>query len=154
MMNSINAFLVSQKPDRAQQFIISVFAEWAEREFLKKPDKFNKAESSIRYLQALQESLNSNLSHRQMEANRRKNLRDMELPSERTEEKKQEVVTYMETLTPIEAELFLAETTALWCQSIPESERSLIPITPRDGSDKAFADAVHEWFVRYFELWS
>ncbi len=149
----INLLLVSQHPNRSQQFIISVFALWAEREYKKHSGKFDKIDACGRYLKALSHSLNTRLLLQSSQAHSRTKQKLLNVSQVTFTKKKHEIVSLMEGMSPDDAVAFLADITATWCFSMPENFIPLMPITPRDRSDKSFADAIDEWFVKYFDMW-
>jgi hypothetical protein len=152
--HDLGEFLVSQHPTGAQQFIIGVFAEWAEREHQRSSRRFNKADAIRSYLRALKDGLDTRLLLQPSEGSARKRRKIADVPPPVREKKKLEIAAAMDGMPPGEAVAFLAEATVNWCLALPTDSIRLLPVAPRDESDKSIADAVYDWFVRYFDLWT
>jgi hypothetical protein len=153
MVQHISNFLISQHPHSARQFIIGVFAEWAERQYQKASGNFDKADAIRGYLKALRHSLDTRLLLQPSQAYFRKKRNILDVSLAASTRRKHETLSLIESMSPDEAVAFLAEVTATWCFSMPEDFIPLMPVPPRHRNDRSIARAIYEWFVRYFDLW-
>jgi len=149
----LEEFLASQHPSDSLQFVIGLFAEWAEREYQKSSGEFSKDDAMRKYLWALRDRLDTELSRRPSEGSARNKRGPVSIPFHYREKRKFETVAAMEHIPPDEALAFLAEVTAAWSFSMPKESIQLIPVAYRGDTDADAADAIYEWFYRYFDMW-
>jgi len=146
------SFLLALHPFVAHQFIIGVFAEWAKKVGAGTPG-VEAAIADRNFLLALRRSLDSQL----VEPPPRHSPGSYKEPSlkepAQSKGKRAAVVASMETMQADAGIGFLADIAASWGLAIPVGWAHLMPVVPRDSSPQAFADAVLEWFTRYFDLW-
>lgn len=152
----INEFLISQHPEAVLQFIVGVFAEWAERQNSEQLGKFDKVAAMKTYLSLLRHDLEARLLllSSQKNFNKSKDLEILGVSPQTSKIKKDATISLMESMSPSKAMEFLAEVTSTWIFSIPEKFFPLIPVTLHSKSEKSIADAVYVWLTRYFDLWN
>jgi hypothetical protein len=150
----VASFMACLKPFEAQQFVISVFAAWAEMQQQQRGVGFDKSEAATSFLSALKRALDSLPIDETMRLNRDAGHGPPEVTSAETKKRKAEVVALMGNLPSESAAEVLAETTARWGFMIPREQYHLMWVVPRDANRQAIADAIYEWFVRYFDLWT
>jgi hypothetical protein len=150
---SLGHFLATLDTPGAQQFIIGVFAEWAEREYQKRSGNFDKGEATRSYLRSLKLGPATRLSLLTAQIRARSKRKLSDAPPSTHFRRLNEVVSLVEDMSPDEATFFLAEVTAGWCFAMPENAVRRMPDPPWHMSDKAFADAIYTWFVEYFDMW-
>jgi len=151
--HNLNEFLESQHPHKAHQFIIGLFADWMEIEYQKRHGDFDRWDAVRVFLAALRSSLDARLLLQSSQVHARKIRKIESVPWATIKKKQHKIVSLMEKMSLEEAISFLAKVTTEWCFSISENFIPLMGIHPHDNSDKAIADAVYEWFERYFDLW-
>jgi hypothetical protein len=151
--HNINKFLESQHPHEAHQFIIGLSADWMEIEYQKHHGDFDKWDAISGFLEALRISLDARLQSQSSQVHSRKIRKIKSVPWATRMNKRRKIVSLMERMSTEEAISFVVKVTTEWCFSIPENFIPLMDVHPHDHSDKAIADAVYEWFVRYFDMW-
>jgi hypothetical protein len=147
------SFLLTLHPFVAHQFVIGVFAEWAKKVYADTPGVGGAVIADRSFLLALRRSLDSRLVEpppRQSPSSHKEPSLNKPALSKR---ERAAVVATMETMHADVAIGFLADIAASWALAMPVSQAHLMSVVPRDSSPQAFADAVLEWFTRYFDLW-
>jgi hypothetical protein len=153
-ITEVASFMACLKPFVAHQFIISVFAAWAEMQQQQAGVGVGKSEVTTSFLSALKRSLDTVPIGETIGLARDVGHGSPEVTWGETIRRKAEVVARMSNLPLESAAEVLAETTARWGFMIPREQYQLMWVVPRDASRQAIADAIYEWFVRYFDLWT
>ena len=147
------SFLLTLHPFVAHQQIIGVFAEWSKRVYSEAPGVGETVMAANSFLLTLRRSLDSQLAkpppRHSLGSHKEPSLKEPAL----SKDKRAAVVAIMETMQADAAMGFLADIAASWALAIPVGRAHLMSVVPRDSSPQAFADAVLEWFTRYFDLW-
>jgi hypothetical protein len=154
MIKRITRYLVKQNPHEAQQFIIDLFAQWAERQYGKQAGDDLKLAAARKFLSELRSSLDQGLEQGKIYEYSPSPFKLLKVFKGRRGKLGQEVLDLMNCLSADEAMSFLAELTSAWSHSLPESQISQLAVPPTDHSKQAVSDAVYEWFVRYFDMWT
>jgi hypothetical protein len=152
----LRKFLEPRHPSSVLQFITGVMVAWAHFDKRNPPSQAEVDRLWGRYLTLLRSRLDVSLSlissfpHLKAKEDRKV----LPIPPMVFEEKKEkEIVALLGRMLPEDALDFMVEITTNWCFSIPINFLSLIPDGPVDESDKAIADAIYTWLVRYSDLW-
>lgn len=152
---NLTAFLEPRHPSSVLQFIASTLIGWTHFDKSNLPGKPEIDIAWDKYFNFLRNSLDERLSLLSSpDLEMKEGRKVLPIPPLVYEKKRlEEVVALMASMPPDEALDFLAEVTANWCFSIPLNFLPIVPDGIPEKTDKAIADAIHTWFVRYYDLW-
>ena len=150
----LNEFLKSRHPSAVLQFIPGMMIDWTHFDKNKQPSKSDLDLAWNKYFNLLRNSIDRRLSL--ISSQSYSNVRQKGLsvpPYVFEEEKRNEIATLLGSMPPDEALDFMVEVTTNWCFSIPINFLHLVPVTLRDASDEAIANAIYILLVRDYDLW-
>ena len=148
----LTAFLEPRHPSSVLQFITSTMVGWTY--FDKKNIDVDRDWS--RYLDLLRTRLDHSLTFIALlpHASIREGRKVFPIPPMVYEGKKEkQTVARLGSMPPEDALDFMVEVTTNWCFSIPINFLPLVPDVSLEKSDKAIADTIYTWLVRYVDLW-
>lgn len=148
----LTAFLEPRHPSSVLQFITSTIVGWTHLD----PENIHVERDWSRYLDLLRARLDYRLTFVAPlpHASIREGRKVLPIPPMVYEGKKEkETVARLGRMPREDALDFMVEVTTNWCFVIPINFLPLVPDVPLEKSDKAIADTIYTWLLRYVDLW-